>query len=198
MHHPLSCRCGTLQGYVELQKPVNRGVCYCRDCQAFAHFLGKANEVLDRHGGTDVVQTLPAYVHIEQGKEALACMRLSEKGLLRWYASCCKTPIGNTLATYKLPFVGLVHACLDSPERTLDESFGPIRMHVNTDSAKGDPKPKPTGMAGAVVRLLGLAARSRISGSYRKTPFFNVPEGTPVSSPTVLTQAERSHLKRNL
>jgi hypothetical protein len=34
-------------------------------------------------------------------------MRLSDKGLLRWYARCCNTPIANTPANYKASFAGI-------------------------------------------------------------------------------------------
>jgi hypothetical protein len=91
MNHPLQCRCGTLKGYVVHSAGVNRCVCYCSDCQAFAHFLGQPSEILDAQGGTDVIQTRPANVTFTQGQSALACMRLTERGLLRWYAACCNT-----------------------------------------------------------------------------------------------------------
>src|SRR6185312_16583664 len=110
--HPLQCRCGTLRGLVHDPRGGNHAVCWCKDCQAFAHFLGRAGEVLDERGGTEIIQVLPRNVVFTQGVEALACMRLTPKGLVRWYAGCCKTPIGNTLATPKLSFIGLVHTCL--------------------------------------------------------------------------------------
>jgi Family of unknown function (DUF6151) len=62
--------------------------------------------ILDVHGATDVIQTSPAQLTLTQGQEFLACMRLTEKGLLRWYAACCSTPIGNTLPNYRMSFVG--------------------------------------------------------------------------------------------
>jgi hypothetical protein len=57
----LSCRCGTVRGRVAEASPssVNRIVCYCVDCQAFAHHLRRA-DVLDAHGGSDIVQVAPA------------------------------------------------------------------------------------------------------------------------------------------
>ena len=128
MSHPLQCRCGTFKGYVAQPERVNRVVCYCRDCQAFAHFLDGANDILDAQGGSDVIQAIPANVTFIAGTEALACMRLSEKGLLRWYVKCCNTPIGNTVANYRVSFIGLVHSCLDSTGESLDASFGPVRM----------------------------------------------------------------------
>jgi len=67
-------------------------------------------KILDAQGGTDVVQTRPANLTFTHGQDTLACMRLTPKGLLRWYAACCNTPIGNTVANYRMPFVGLVHS----------------------------------------------------------------------------------------
>ena len=46
MNHPLRCRCGTLRGQVSHPEKVSRGVCYCKDCQAFAHFLGTTDSIL--------------------------------------------------------------------------------------------------------------------------------------------------------
>ncbi len=139
MSHPIRCECGALKGSVADVKDVNRVVCYCRDCQAFAHFLGKGSAILDRLGGTDIIQTSPKNVSFTEGADVLACMRLTETGLLRWYTTCCKTPIGNTLPSYTLSFVGLVHNCLDSSGTTLNDVFRPIEAYVNTEYAKGDP-----------------------------------------------------------
>ena len=57
----LRCRCGEVVGLVENAAPqkVNRVVCYCDDCQAFAHQLGRA-DLLDAQGGTDIIQVAPA------------------------------------------------------------------------------------------------------------------------------------------
>ena len=82
--------------------------------------MGRSDEVLDAAGGTDIVQTLPKYVEFTDGIDALACMRLTENGLLRWYAECCRTPIANTMANFKLSFVGLIHSGLT----TTGQSFG--------------------------------------------------------------------------
>ena len=73
-----------MRGVVNHPEKVSRGVCYCKDCQAFAHFLGKTDDILDEMGGTDIMATLPKYVTFTQGLEALACMSLTEAGMLRW------------------------------------------------------------------------------------------------------------------
>ena len=194
MNHPLQCRCGTVKGYVVPSASVNRCVCYCRDCQAFAHFLGKPSEILDAQGGTDVVQIRPANLTFTQGQETLACMRLSPKGLLRWYAACCNTPVGNTLASYRVSFVGLVHTCLEGIGASLDDSFGPVRAWVNTKSAKGQVKAGSAGMMSAILPFIAMVTRPRIDGSYKRTPFFSADTGAPIVTPKVLSLSERERL----
>jgi hypothetical protein len=48
---------------------------------------------------------------------------------------------------------------------------------------------------GAVLRTLAWLLRSRLDGSYRRTPFFDATTGAPVSSPQVLTVVERDRLR---
>ena len=188
--HPLQCRCGAIKGFVDTPLSANRAVCYCRTCQAFAHFLGREAEILDERGGTEVIQILPKYLTLTQGTEALACMRLTQKGLHRWYAGCCKTPIGNTLGNFKISFVGLVHTCLETPNRTLQDSFGPIRAWVNTKGAKGSPKPKTAGVGRTILWFIAATTKARMEGSYRHTPFFRADTGAPIVTPRALSSAE--------
>ncbi|MFZ2237575.1 MAG: DUF6151 family protein, partial [Dokdonella sp.] len=53
------------------------------------------------------------------GEDELACMSLSPNGMLRWYASCCSTPIGNTPRDRNMPYVGVVSACVPEFEARL-------------------------------------------------------------------------------
>nr|WP_298147315.1 DUF6151 family protein [uncultured Pseudomonas sp.] len=192
MTHPISCNCGKLKGTLELNDGLNRAICYCRDCQAFARFLGHEAQVLDSQGGTDIVQTIAKSLRFTDGIEQLACMRLSEKGLLRWYASCCNTPIGNTSANYQLSVVGLVHSCLGSTHRPLDATFGPVRACVYTESALGAPKPKAFGLASTMLRIVPRLLKARLDGSYKHTPFFIPGTSTPIVQPRVLSVEERA------
>ena len=186
----MQCRCGTIKGVVSNPRSANRAVCYCKDCQAFAHFLGRESEILDERGGSDVVQTLPKNVALTQGIEELACLRLTPKGLLRWYARCCSTPIGNTLWTPKFSFVGLVHTCLENPDRSLDEAFGPATGSVNTASARGNPKPREFGHGAMLWWFMRTVTRARINSDYRLTPFFRADTLAPIVTPRVLTAEE--------
>jgi hypothetical protein len=194
MNHPLRCRCGTLKGFVGNPSRANHCVCYCKDCQAFARFLGRAADILDAQGGTAVIQTFPANVTFTEGQEALACMRLSERGLLRWYTTCCNTPIGNTLASYRVSFVSLIHSCVEAPGKSLDDAFGPVRMRVNTKNAKGAVKSDLLGTISVLSRFVAMLVSARLTGSYKRTPFFAPNTGAPVVTPRVLSRSEREQV----
>lgn len=194
MNHPLQCRCGTLHGHVVRPGMASRAVCYCKDCQAFAHFLGRADTVLDEHGGTAIVATLPGHVHFSRGLEALACMALSDRGMLRWYAGCCNTPIGNTPRDCKTPYVGLIESCLASSSPSLVESFGPVRMVLNTRSARGRVKGTPIANLVTIAGLMKTVIGARLGGGWKRNPFFDTEADTPVRAPRELTRAERAGL----
>jgi Family of unknown function (DUF6151) len=188
--HPLHCRCGTLQGRVDHpHKAISRGVCYCRDCQAYARVLGDPGDVLDAMGGTDVVATFQRHVAFTAGLDALACLSLTPRGLLRWYARCCDTPIGNTTRNRLMPYIGVVHTCLGS-DGAIGRTFGPVRMRVNTATAKGNPGPMRLGTLHAVGRFAVLVARARLSRAQAPTPFFT-DDARPVVEPRIVGREER-------
>jgi Family of unknown function (DUF6151) len=154
--------------------------CYCADCQTFARHL-KAMDWLDAAGGTELFQTLPYAVSFTAGQENLRLLRLSPKGLMRWYAGCCGTPIANTLGSPGLPFVGMVL----KPGQT---GFGPVVTHANVAGAL---KPvRQSGIARAVFGVLSRALRAKLTASGRANPFFGA-DRAPVIAPIVLTLAER-------
>jgi hypothetical protein len=186
MTHSLRCNCGKLKGILQPTKDINRCVCYCSDCQAFAGFLKRERDILDEMGGTSILQTIPEHVSFVEGTEHLACIRLTENGLLRWYAACCNTPIGNTPPNFKLPFIGLIHNCLSVEPASLNETFGPIRMHVSTQEAIGEPKPQSMGVLAGTLRVMGMVFRSRLDGSYQQNPFFVSATAAPIVTPKVL------------
>jgi hypothetical protein len=186
MTYSLRCNCGKVKGILQPSKDINRCVCYCSDCQAFAGFLKRERDILDEMGGTSILQTIPEHVSFVEGTEHLACIRLTENGLLRWYAACCNTPIGNTPPNFKLPFIGLIHNCLSVEPASLNETFGPIRMHVSTQEAIGEPKPQSMGVLAGTLRVMGMVFRSRLDGSYQQNPFFVSATAAPIVTPKVL------------
>ncbi len=195
LNHPLRCQCGYVQGHITAA--MTRAICYCKDCQSFAHFLNKRKETLDEQGGTDIVPVLPRSIVFTKGQDALKCMRLSPQGLLRWYAGCCNTPIGNTSANYKFAYVGVVHNCIETGDRALDQSFGPVRLRISPQSAKNPVSEKSKGTIIAMCKLIGLLLRERISGAYKHSPFFVAITGRPIATPVVLTLEERQALLLN-
>jgi len=199
----LRCTCDSLRGVARgvAAHSGNHVVCYCRDCQAFAHFLGRAPDILDAQGGTEIFQMSPARIEIGAGADRLACMRLSPRGLLRWYASCCNTPIGNTLATHKFPFVGVIHLCLQAPEAggALDPVLGPVRARAFRQFAGGEAAaipPDRTPMPLLVARFVALMVRWKLRGDGARSVFFRGPGGSPTAEPRVLSLAERDELRR--
>ena len=115
--HRLQCQCGSIRANIDSAGTSNRIICYCTDCRAFARFLARP-DVVDARGGTEIIQVAQSRVRITRGKERLAAIRLTENGMVRWYASCCRTPIGNTMINPKMGFIGLVHSCLDHTQLT--------------------------------------------------------------------------------
>lgn len=148
---------------------------------------------MDKRGGTDIIQTLSKHVTFSEGAENLACIRLTERGPLRWYAACCNTPIGNTAANAKLSFIGLVHTYLSTEQSDLDKAFGPVRAYVNTESAIGEHKPKSTGISVSAFRLMSRLLKARLDGSYKQAPFFE-PSGNPIATPKILSNEELADL----
>lgn len=131
----LKCQCGTVQGvanYVS-ENGGNRVVCYCEDCQAFARFLRNEARILDEYGGTKIFQMPLAYVKITAGIERVSCLRLTAKGMYRWYCGCCNTAIGNTLSA-GVPFIGLIEDFI-ALQNQVEEQLGPVQAYLHTQFA---------------------------------------------------------------
>ncbi|MDJ0654568.1 MAG: DUF6151 family protein [Xanthomonadales bacterium] len=194
---PIRCRCGALQGMAMGLSPrlVNRAVCYCDDCQIFAHFLGRAEQVLDEHGGTEVYQMSPKHLELTSGVEHLACVRLKPKGLYRWYADCCNTPLANAIGG-GFAFVGVIRPSL---RNATDEAVGPIGSRVFGRYARGDVT-RLGAHDGAPLYLLfpilGKLLIRRLRGDHRHSPLFDPATGKARVPPKVLTPEELSEVER--
>jgi hypothetical protein len=179
---------------VETDQVYVRATCYCKDCQAYARWLDRPG-VADAQGGTDMVAMNPAAVHITAGSEQIACMSLSGKGILRWYAACCRTPLGNTPRDGRIAYVGVVAMGL-SPAREMDAAFGRKgKTVINSGSARGKVKATPVGFVVGGLRILRriLGARLRRQGPML---FFDG-EGQPIRGIEVLSTDERVSLGGN-
>ena len=196
----LRCRCGEVHGVVSDvgSTTVSHGICYCADCRAFAYFLERA-DILDSKGGTPIVQTAPARVRFIQGAHHLRCMRLSEKGLLRWYAGCCNTPMGNMISM-RIPFVGLPRTCLENGIAGSGQTIAALLGKPNTiyarDAVGGQlPGEPPTASPRVALRAIKLMLGWWLKGLGKPSPYFDTTTRQPRTAPVVLTVTERERLR---
>lgn len=173
-----------------------RLVCYCKDCQAFAHLL-KRPDVLDEAGGTDIFQMAPGRVTLTSGADALRCLRFSNR-VFRWYSDCCRTPIANTASTARFPIAGLIHSFMGNetagPFR--NELLGPPLCRIHGGSAIA-PLP-PSGPPPVTLRLFFYRG-AKVLGWWRRglaqpTPFFDPRTKAPVSAPHLITASKPAAL----
>jgi len=171
-------------------------ICYCDDCQAFLHRIGRA-DLLDARGGTDIVQLAPSAMVLDRGTDRVAGLQLREKGMNRWYASCCQTPLGNTLGP-RLPFIGvgleLFRGAADAAAR--DAAFGPPRGAGMAKFAIGGPLPGEANIpVRQIARILRLVAVWKLTGKGWPHPFFDRSTGAAKQPVTRLSAAEREALR---
>jgi|GraSoiStandDraft_4_1057263.scaffolds.fasta_scaffold162935_2 Family of unknown function (DUF6151) len=190
------CRCGEVVGMVANASPqkVNRVVCYCDDCQAFLHQLGRA-DLLNAQGGTDIIQVAPASLTFIKGQDRITGVRLTPKGLFRWYATCCNTPVGNTLGP-AIPFVGIVAQTFDGGVQRAQSVFGTPTGAILTRYALG---PVPAGSTGISLTLLLRAITKvlgwRLRGRGWPNPFFHLKTREAIYPLRVLSSEERDELR---
>jgi hypothetical protein len=188
---PLRCRCGKAQGRVEPASKFNMHVvCYCNDCRAFIHSIGRA-EILDEFGGSELFVSTPSQLKLTAGFENLRCLRLSERGMLRWYWSCCNTPLANTLTTTGVPFVSIHRAFIDLSDTNV---LGPTRR-VQARFAVGPrpPKSESSQSPATIVKIMTFLLIARLRGAHKPNPLFA--DGMPAVTPRVLSESERNALR---
>lgn len=181
-----SCSCGQLQGHIAPQaiRSGHHLVCFCRDCRAAELYFGQPDPA---PGPVNLFQTTPDAITIRSGAQNLGLFRLGPRGAMRWYATCCDTPIFNTTPRAKFPFAGIRVATLATPERV-----GPVKTQAYILQPDGTTKHKgvPRMAWGVGTRMLA----SRLSGRWRQTPFFDLKTGDPVASATIPDKKERAAL----
>ncbi len=191
----LSCHCKKIQGVAQNVSPKNgtHVVCYCDDCQKFAQYLNHEELVLDEYGGTEIFQMPIAHVKITSGAENIACMRLTEKGLYRWYSNCCRTPIGNTLSG-NMPFIGIVHNFMEN-QTTRQSKLGKIRGYVHIKFAKKRlPQAyiKQASMFRIILRTVGKIIAWKVKGLNKPSAFFQK-NAQPIVTPTIISSNDQTH-----
>jgi hypothetical protein len=182
----LRCRCGQVQGEVGTARTYTRATCYCTDCRAYAQWLGVPG-LLDEAGGVDVVAMAPTDLRFTAGQERIACMSWSERGIYRWYASCCRTPLGNTPRDPRMHYVGVSTACLEGAGAAVDAAFGvPRRCLASTGAATAPVRKRPFTTAWGILRVVIGLAGAKLRGR-RESPFFDASTGKPIRTPEIVT-----------
>ena len=185
MSIPLRCRCGQVQGELDADRAYVRATCYCKSCRAYAQWLGTQG-LLDDAGGVDIIAMAPSKLRFTAGESQVACMTLGERGILRWYAACCRTPLGNTSRTPALHYVGVSTACLEGAPEAVDAAVGPAgRCVLNTESATAPVKRTRWAFVRGGVRIMAGVLGAKLKGR-RESPFFEGATGRPIREPEVV------------
>lgn len=183
-----SCACEMVKGTLCRAGPKagDHVVCHCTDCQAFARRLGAQGRVLDEAGGTALFQGRCASMKLRQGRDLLACFHLTNKPTLRWYASCCRTPMFNTYANGSIPYITALVANCD-PERR-NGILGPVIGHLFLDEATGDVSGLPRLSMGRLMsRFFFRMVADIVSGDRKRSELFDAGTLEPISPPERLT-----------
>ena len=169
-----SCECGSVTGEILNSEELVglRFICMCKDCQKFAQYLGKADHVLDKNNGTEVVPVFPKLFTFTRGFENLRGIKLNPKtGTFRWFSNCCKSPIANSISS-KAGYIGLNTQRLSLADR---ESLGPICVRANGESGI-PPLPPDTSQRFPLKWLfvtIRQICRMHLKGWKRPNPFFD-------------------------
>lgn len=183
-----SCNCGAFRGHLSAAGVTGgtRAVCFCQSCRENELAHGQPDPAPEP---VDLFQTTPDAITITEGAGHLQLLRLSPKGILRWYAGCCGTPFANTTAKRSFPFAGL-RADLFADK----EALGKVRARAFVPQGPGKP-PKTEGAARMAYGILSRMLAAFLSGSWKTTPFFKA-DGTPAAEPRILSKEERAALTK--
>ncbi len=191
------CKCGEVRGRLRGASPqtVNHMTCYCDDCQAFAHHLGRA-DLLDEHGGSVIVQVAPRSLTFDRGADRIEGVRLSPKGLYRFYASCCKTPVGNTPGP-SIPFIGITDELLrGAADVRFEDVFGRSRAGTLEKFAIGTPSgTSRRDQLRMLAHVLPLLLGWKLRGRGWPHPFFDQKTKEPRAPVSILPATERAPLR---
>jgi hypothetical protein len=100
-----------------------------------------------------------------QGEDQIAGVKLTARGLHRYYACCCRTPLGNVVSP-AIPFVGVAARAFASGGQNPDDVFGrPIGAikgeYAIGGRSKGSKGIRPTLFARSVYKVLWWKLTSR-------------------------------------
>jgi hypothetical protein len=145
-------------------------------------------------GGTDILAMAPDGLRFTQGADQLACMSLGPNGLLRWYARCCRTPMGNVPRNPKLYYLGVPVPAIAVPADAITAAIGAAgQMAIFPENATGNVAPTRIASLMGTMRIVRKLLAARLGGR-RNAVFFDATSGAPICSPEVLSLEQRQGL----
>ena len=148
---------------------------------------------LTRRAAVTSSRSRPPHSPSCRDSDRIVGLRLTPKGLFRWYANCCNTPLGNTL-TPKIPFVGIIAQAFDNGPQRSDDVFGPPIGAILGKHAIGVPPAGSTGLnLSLMLRAIACVLGWRLRGKAWPHPFFNT--SGPIYPLTVLPHEQREALR---
>ncbi len=184
----LKCLCGTVRGTLKIVRKSSFHVhCLCCDCQSFASHLNNKKKILDKHGGSELFQTYPAFMTITDGLNKIACVQLKEKGLYRWHTTCCNMPVANTMNSSKVPFIGVSVKFMElAGEKEKLEVLGPVAVKAFGKYAIGK-VPQDVHIKfplSFLPKIFSFMLKGLFNKKGSPSPFFK--DGQPIAKPTIL------------
>ena len=188
---PFSCTCGRFKAILHDVGPDegDRLTCYCADCRDFVRVIGRA-DLLDANGGNAVYQTRVAKLEILEGADVLATLHMTEKPTMRWYASCCNTPLFNTLPKAKPPFLSVNTSAFD--QARVAAALGPSKGDFLAQEAEPPlAHPRTVSKFKLALGFFPRLFKDLFSGDWRKSPLFDPASLEPMAKPRRVSQEER-------
>ena len=189
---PLSCTCGEFAAVLHDVGPKEgtRLVCYCDDCRDFLRVIDRA-ELLDEYGGNPVYQTRVAKLEIIGGADKLATLHMTDKPTMRWYTTCCRTPLFNTASKAKPAFLSVNIAAVDS--KTADDILGPSQGRFASKFAERNlPAGQDRSVLWLALRAIPRVLRDTWSKAWKQFPLFDPVSREPLAAPRKVTREERA------
>lgn len=185
-----SCSCGAIKGTVRgvSRSTGSHAVCHCADCRAAEVFLGQPDPAPKP---VSIYQTSPDRIVFDEGYDKLAVFSFGEKNVLRWHASCCGSPLCNTVRNPKISF-----ASMRTNRMHDQDAIGPVIAsgHIPTTTDK----PRHEGMPRFIWAIFSRIIAARISGRWKQTPFFDSETLKPVREVQIVDKAKRAAIKASL
>ena len=181
---PFRCACEQIAGSVRDTLPGRTTfvICHCSSCQAFARHFSAEKRILGDADGTELLQIPCASLRLDRGVDKLGCIHLTNKPTLRWYATCCDTPLFNSYKNARWPYITVLLANTEESARPpfVARPAGHLFLS-NTD------KPTAHLRAAFVPQLVGgvvkRMVRDVLSGDRKRTALFARETFAPIATP---------------